>query len=331
MRQLGNLSSEPEARRFAAWLVAQRIDAHAEEENGQWVVWVREEDQLPQARGELVRFRANPNDPQYQNAAQTAESVRRQNDAQRRQAQGNVVQMRNRWGAASPGAPGARRSPIVLTLIGLSALVAIVANEDTISSPSRKAPGAVYRAITFVDPGPGTKEELPDSNWISVRQGEVWRVITPIFIHYSLMHIVLNMMWLFSFGSPIEDRRGSLFMLLLVAALAVTSNIGQAMESSWRNQLALFGGMSGVGYGLFGYMAVKAKFDPREHYYLSPGTTFMAMLWFVLCILRDIPPFSNLLADAIPAIANSAHAVGLLMGAIVAYVPVLLRKLTGRE
>lgn len=331
MRQLGTLSSEPEARRFAAWLVAQRIDAHAEEENGQWVVWVREEDQLPQARSELERFRENPNDPQYQNATQAAESLKRQEKVKRRQAQSNVVQMRGRWGSAGPGAPGARRAPIVLTLIGLSALVAIVANDDTIGGPSRKAPGAVYRAITFVDPGPGTREGLPQSNWISVRQGEVWRVVTPIFIHYSLMHIVLNMMWLFSFGSPIEDRRGSLFLLLLVLALAVTSNLGQAAESSWRNQLALFGGMSGVGYGLFGYVAVKAKFDPRERYYLSPGTTFMAMLWFVLCILRDIPPFSSMLADAIPPIANSAHAVGLVMGAVVAYVPVLARKLAGRE
>ena len=88
---------------------------------------------------------------------------------------------------------------------------------------------------------------------------------------------------------------------------------------------ALFGGMSGVGFGLLGYMATKSRFDSRERYLLAPGTTLMAMLWFALCILRDIPPFSEMLS-AIPAAANSAHAVGLLVGAAIAYVPLLVRK-----
>jgi membrane associated rhomboid family serine protease len=84
--------------------------------------------------------------------------------------------------------------------------------------------------------------------------------------------------------------------------------------------------MSGVGYGLFGYVAIKARFDPRERYFLSPGTSFMALLWFALCILLDIPPFAGLLKDAIPPIANTAHAVGLAVGAAIAYAPLLLRK-----
>ena len=91
--------------------------------------------------------------------------------------------------------------------------------------------------------------------WASIRKFEVWRLVTPIFIHYGLMHIVLNMIWLYSFGAPIEDRRGSLFLLLLVLVLAITSNIGQAIEVGLRESGALFGGMSGVGYGLFAYMA----------------------------------------------------------------------------
>ena len=46
MRQVGTLPSETQARRFAVWLVAQRIEAHAEQEQSGWVVWVRDEDQL---------------------------------------------------------------------------------------------------------------------------------------------------------------------------------------------------------------------------------------------------------------------------------------------
>jgi hypothetical protein len=49
------------------------------------------------------------------------------------------------------------------------------------------------------------------------------------------------------------------------------------------------------------------------------------MLWFVLCILRDIPPFAGFLR-AIPPIANTVHIVGLIAGAAIAYVPLLVRK-----
>jgi GlpG protein len=186
-------------------------------------------------------------------------------------------------------------------------------------------PGSFYRQLVFVDPvlDPAA---VSFSNWKDIARGEVWRLVTPIFIHYSLAHLVLNMIWLHSFGAPIEDRRGTLFMLLLVLALAISSNVGQAIEVSLHSRGALFGGMSGVGYGLFGYMAIKAKFDSREPYFISPGTTVIALLWFVLCILRDIPPFSNLLAGTIPQIANTAHAVGLVIGAAIAYAPLLIRR-----
>jgi len=140
------------------------------------------------------------------------------------------------------------------------------------------------------------------------------------------MHLAFNVFALYSFGSLIEDRRGSRFLFLLVLALAVLSNVGQAMESNYRGHIPLFGGISGVVYGLFGYVFIKARFDNKEPYYLSPGTAFLAMLWFTLCILRGIPPFSSLLADVIPPIANSAHAVGLFAGAAIAYFPLLVRK-----
>jgi rhomboid protease GlpG len=327
MRQVGTLSTERQARQFAAWLVSQRIEAHAEEESGTWVVWVREEDQLPLAREALVHFREHPDDAKYHGAEQSAEMARREEAVRRRQAQGNVVEMRGRW-SSGPGMPGAaRRCPIVLVLIGLSALVALLTSGDTMDEErSGKPPGLIYGSLTFVDPSAAVSPDGQLDVWANIRSGEVWRLVTPIFLHFDIMHIVFNMIVLYSFGAAVEDRRGSLFMLALVLGLAVLSNVGQAIETSWRDQVPLFGGMSGVGYGLFGYVAIKAKFDSRERYFLSPMTTFMALLWFALCILRDIPPFTGLLAGAIPPIANTAHAVGLLAGAAIAYAPLLARK-----
>jgi len=324
MRQVGTLANETEAQRFAAWLVAQRIQAHAEQENGAWVIWVRDEDQLPKARQDLVEFQKNPADAKYQGVERTAEAVARDAEEKRRQAQKNVVDMRGRWGAAGGMSGMARRSPTVMLLIGVSAVTALLTYDDTFRG--RNPPGAIYRTLLFADPvaaaAPGGGEDI----WASIKRCEVWRLVTPIFIHYGWMHILLNMYWLNAFGTLVEARRGSRFLLGLVLVIAVLSNVGQAVELSMRELGVHFGGMSGVGFGLFGYVATKAKFDDRERYFLNPGTTFMALLWFALCILRDIPPFHELLKDAIPAIANTAHAVGLLMGAAIAYVPVAARR-----
>ena len=137
MRQVGTLPSQNEAQRFAAWLVTQRIEVHDEEESGAWVVWVREEDQLPQARDALAHFREHPEDPKYRGAEQAAEMARREEELKRRQAQGNVVEMRGRW-VSGPGMPGRpRRSPVVMILIGLSALSALLTSEDTMNERPR--------------------------------------------------------------------------------------------------------------------------------------------------------------------------------------------------
>src|SRR5436190_9944177 len=143
MRQLGTLESESAARKFAAWLLAQRNEAHAEQESSGWVVWVRDEDQLAKGREEFEHFREHPDDPKYQGAEKSAEAVLREAAARRQQAQVNVVEMRGRWGA--PGMPGARRrAPVVMVLIGISALVVLLTWNDRMRP---EGTSSVYRSL----------------------------------------------------------------------------------------------------------------------------------------------------------------------------------------
>jgi len=114
-------------------------------------------------------------------------------------------------------------------------------------------------------------------------------------------------------------------MLMLVLAIAVLSNAGQALEATIRDHASLFGGMSGVCYGVFGYIFIKSRFDGREPYHLPPSTTILALGWLVVCILREFPVFQPLLGN-MKAVANTAHVVGLLTGAAIAYVPLVVRK-----
>ena len=61
--------------------------------------------------------------------------------------------------------------------------------------------------------------------------------------------------------------------------------------------------MSGVVYGLLGYIWMRAKFDPFSGLFLHKNTVIMMLVWLVLC-------FTGLLGP----IANLAHLFGLLIG-----------------
>src|SRR3954467_13379821 len=44
----------------------------------------------------------------------------------------------------------------------------------------------------------------------SVRSGEVWRLVTPMLLHFGPLHLLGNMMWIYYLGTAIEVRRGTL-------------------------------------------------------------------------------------------------------------------------
>ncbi|HEX5104749.1 MAG TPA: rhomboid family intramembrane serine protease [Pirellulaceae bacterium] len=319
MRQAGVLKDGRDANRFAAWLVSQRIEAHAEQEDGGWAIWVRDEDQLPKAREELAKFQASPQDERYRNAQRTAEQVVREEEEQRKRVQGNIVEMRGRW---STGGAVVRRCPLVLGLIGASILVTLFASND--SAPQGAGANTLYDLLLFTDPQAGRSPDGFDV-WASIRRGEVWRLVTPIFIHYGITHLLFNMLVLFTLGGQIENRRGMRFMAFLVLLLAITSNVGQAIELSLTSPGVQFGGMSGVGYGVFGYLLIKVKFDNRDGYMLSQFMTIILIAGFVLSLARSFPEMDSVLSF-MPRIANAAHTVGLFVGMALAYAPLLVRR-----
>lgn len=137
-----------------------------------------------------------------------------------------------------------------------------------------------------------------------IKKGEVWRLFTPMFLHFGPMHIAFNLYWLWSLGALIEIRYRSARYLLLVLGLAMFSNIPQALFSGTN-----FGGMSGVNYGLFGFMLLNQKYHPTPSFRLDKHTVFMMIAWLVICFL----------GGANSGIANWAHGFGFLGGAGVGF------------
>jgi GlpG protein len=324
MRQLTVLESEAAARKLVAYLVTERIAAQVDADKTGHIVWVRDEDQLARAKEIFAHFQASPDDPKYHGVEKSAESIRRDEERQRREKLANVVEMRGRWGS---GAGIKNRCPAVIAFILISVLVAIATN----MGQSRDS--SLVKSLKFADQQSAKVQVDPDNPenvlviwergdiWSGLWSWQFWRVITPIFLHFSISHLVFNLWCLFVEGGQIEDRRGSLYFLLLVLALAIPSNIAQAVVSGPN-----YGGMSGVIFGLFGYLWMKVNFDNSAGYVLSKQTIFISVAFFAICIIKDYPPFDSLLGGLLPPIANTAHLVGLGMGLAIGYSPVLLRK-----
>lgn len=315
MRQLAIFDTADHARRLTAYLVTQRIAAHAEEDGGKFSIWVRDEDQMAAAREALDQFRANPGDPKYSGVETAAQALKRQQAAEREARQKNVVEMRGRWGSGPGGVR--RKCPVTIGLIVISVLVTIATDQ---LFESRKPPNAVLESVTFV------RSTERESNFSDIQKGQLWRLLTPIFLHYGLPHLLFNMWAMFVLGGQIEERRGPRRYLLLIVLTGVISCVAEAAVEQWQHRLALFGGMSGVAYGVFGYLWMKVKFDPAAGFQLDKLTVFILLAWLVLCILREVPPFHGLLGDLLPAVANTAHVVGLLVGMAAGYAPLLLRR-----
>lgn len=144
-------------------------------------------------------------------------------------------------------------------------------------------------------------EALPDTGMQAVASGQFWRLLTPIFIHFSLLHIAFNMLWMWQLGGPFERRLGHVELLLFVVIVGVLSNIAQYNF----NPDAPFGGMSGVVYALLGYFWMQGRFNPRFGMALHKPIVIMMLIWFVVCW-----------AGLVGNIANMAHTAGLSIGVL---------------
>ena len=135
---------------------------------------------------------------------------------------------------------------------------------------------------------------------------EWWRLITPTFLHFSLTHLIFNCLWIYILGSKIEiiDGKGIFLTLFLISGLS--SNLGQYFITGDY----LFGGLSGVVYGLLGYCFI-LDLDNRGQRYDLPNALYIFMfIWLLIGFtgLLKIFGFGN--------VANIAHLVGMIAGFI---------------
>jgi GlpG protein len=288
MRVIGHLDNETAARKFSDYLIVHGIKNQIEaESDGSWSIWIHAEDELSRA-GKLLRsFRDNPNDPSVERASEKARDLIA--EEQKREAEARKRHFdRDRLFAAG----GIGR--LTMVLMGISILVFLLQNYPATSWIVN------YLHISAIPYDRGLQE---------VRDGQVWRLLTPIFLHFGIIHILFNMLWLRDLGATIEGRLGTLQLALMVVGIGVASNLGQNWMSGPK-----FGGMSGVVYGLLGYIWIRGRFDPRSGLFLHQSTVVMMLIWLLFGYTNILP------------IANTAHTVGLVGGVTWGYAAAIRRR-----
>lgn len=339
MRLIGILDNQKHAERFAACMTIKSITTHLEQEGAQWEVWIKDEDQVANAVEEFDRFKQDPDAAQYSKVVDEASAIIRQEQKQKLEAQKNLVQVQQRW----QGNKKNTSIPLSITLIVISVVVAFLTN--SLDQQKTDHTGFVFRALAFTSMTDNQAEQIlgdrlrrpndPALRTGSLKRFEYWRLVTPIFIHFGILHLVFNCYWVFFFGRQIEGRYGSPWLLLLVIATAIPSNlVPMVVPLDWQGTpisfldgywITLAGGLSGVIYGMFGYVWMKMTFDRNCGFFMTPFTIMILVGWLFFCMF-----FGNEILGEGSRVGNWAHGVGLIAGLIIGYFPKLMSDLRGK-
>ena len=138
-----------------------------------------------------------------------------------------------------------------------------------------------------------------------------WRLISPMLLHFGWLHLVFNVLWWLDLGRRIECQSRLLLVVLLLFT-SVAANVAQAWQVA-----SLFGGLSGVIYGLLGYIWVMDRYNPVR-YHLPQNILIFMLLWLLLGIsgLFPVLGFGDM--------ANMAHIGGLVAGVAWGFMHTLL-------
>lgn len=171
-----------------------------------------------------------------------------------------------------------------------------------------------YDRIVLALQGHWDKISFDQPMFEKIRQGEVWRLVSPILLHSDVIHLFFNMIWLLILGKQIEHRIGRGRYVVFIIIAAAVSNTAQYLMSGPN-----FVGISGVLTAMLAFVYMRQKLAAWEGYQLQ--TVTLAFLGFFILTMLGVQVASFISevywnAPLAPRIANTAHLAGVAVGLI---------------
>jgi membrane associated rhomboid family serine protease len=134
-----------------------------------------------------------------------------------------------------------------------------------------------------------------------------WTLVTYIFLHSSFLHLFVNMLVLYFFGTALEERVGNRQLLEIFFTAGILSAIGYTFLSQpiFNISPGSMIGASGAIYGVFAALTMLEP-DTRVFVYFVPMKLKYALVLFAL--------LDFLMVNSSDMIAHTAHLSGLLVG-----------------
>lgn len=101
---------------------------------------------------------------------------------------------------------------------------------------------------------------------------EPWRVLSPIFLHHTPLHLIGNLIIWLEFARQIEKHQGAWALLFLLVFIAIGSNTAEYLMLDHR-----FGGLSGVVIGLGAYIGL-LSLQPKQTPWDFPLVYWLALI-----------------------------------------------------
>ena len=149
--------------------------------------------------------------------------------------------------------------------------------------------------------GPIGEQQL--INGFFVAQGEWWRILTSAFFHLGPIHLGMNMLVLYLYGSTVEGMYGPIEYALIYLLCAAGGSVLTILVDP--GQFAA--GASGAVFGIIGLLFVAAR---RHHAVLSRDARRVGS-GFILYLL--------VFTFLVPGISWTGHIGGLLVGVVLGY------------
>ena len=198
MRQIATSRDEAAVRKFCDYLLTLKIATRLLPEADGTGLWVCDEDKVDLAAQEYQRFLEEPGDPRFDQAPAAAREIRRTEERKEKDYRARTTRLRDRM----DGSPTAADRPLTIALIVIAVLVTLGSNFGNAESAITQA--LIDRAVR----GGRQADRLARPGRRS-RRGRCGASLTPIFLHFDILHLVFNAMMMLSLGGRVEASRGT--------------------------------------------------------------------------------------------------------------------------
>jgi len=138
-----------------------------------------------------------------------------------------------------------------------------------------------------------------------IMQGEIWRIVTPIFMHNGFSHFLFNSFSLVIFGPALEKMIGSIRFTIVYLVTGISANIATFFLEPLTY---IHVGSSGAIFGIFGYyIGILVK---RKHMMSKENKQLLITITVISIIMTFVQPQINV----------TAHLFGLISGFLISVI-----------